>query len=790
MEADIEEILRTLGSSPRGLSEEEAERRLRELGPNEVTERKENPLLKYLRRYWGPLPWLMEATAILSYLTGRVLEAGIMIALLVMNATLGHLHARSSRRAIESLRRRLRVKVSVLRDGRWVEKDARELVPGDVIFLRLGSMVPADSRIIEGELLVDQSALTGESLPVERRRGEILFSGSLVKRGEAKCVVVSTGSRTYYGRTIELVKSADSRSLQEETILTVMRNMFFLGVIGLAIAFAVGIYEGWRLFDLISLGIVFLMSSVPVALPAVLTILQAYGAIEMSRRGILVTRLGASEDLAAVDVMCFDKTGTLTLNRLRVAQIDALNVSEEKLLEYASCVAREESLDPLELAIIERTRGIGVGRLRLLKLTPFDPSLKRREATVEEDGRMIRIALGEPHTILGLCEQGEAERRFLEEKLSEASSKGLRTLAVAAGNENDPNLRFLGLIHMLDPPRPESGELIRELRDLGVRPMMLTGDNEAVAREIARLVGLGEKVISVRRIREGVDIEELDGLAEVLPEDKFDIVRGLQQRGHIVAVTGDGVNDAPALSQADVGIAVEGATDAAKSAASIVLVRSGLSVIVDAVRISRVIHERALTWVVNKIVKILQTIGVMLLAMLWIRRMALTPLDMALLLIANDFLTMSIATDNQTPSKKPARWEMRRILEFSLPMGLLYVIPPLAVLWLALHLGLDWSTSRGMLLLSLIYTSQFRILQARERGFFWRSRPGRELILSMLGTSSIFTLMALAGFIVPRLTLGEVSLALALSSTILLTDPLKVALANGIIGRGFGVRLT
>ncbi|PLJ77491.1 plasma-membrane proton-efflux P-type ATPase [Infirmifilum sp. SLHALR2] len=777
----VEETLRILNTSPEGLSNEEAERRLAEVGPNEVMEKRENPVLEYLKRYWGPLPWLMEATAVLSYLTGRVLEAWIMAGLLALNATLGHFHARSSRKAVEALKRSLSIRVSVLRDGRWVEKDARELVPGDVIFLRLGSIVPADAKIMEGNVLVDQSALTGESLPVEKRKGDVLFSGSVIKRGEAKCVVVNTGSRTYFGRTVELVKSAKSRSLQEDTVLAVTRYMVAFGLFSLAVAGAVGVFEKWGFVDLARLAVVFLMSSVPVALPAVLTILQAYGALELSRRGALVTRLSASEDLAAVDVACFDKTGTITLNKLRVVRVDALGIEESRVVEYALYATREESLDPLNLAVIEYAKGIGLerGRLKLLRFIPFDPSLKRSEAFVEEEGRVLRIALGEPRTVFQLCSRTESEERFLEEKLADAAKRGYRTLAVAVGEEGGESLRLVGLIHLIDPPRPEARELISALKKLGVRPVMLTGDNEAVAREVARSVGLGENVVSVRKLERGVDIEELDGLAEVFPEDKFNVVRKFQERGHVVAVTGDGVNDAPALSQAEVGIAVENATDAAKSAASIVLVKPGLSVIVDAVKISRVIHERAVTWVVNKVVKTVQVIGVVLIAMVWLRKMALTPLDMALLLLANDFLTMSIATDNQYPSQRPARWNLRGVMVLSLPLAVFYLVPATAVLWLSyFRFGLDWHASRSLLLLALVYMSQFRILQVRERRFFWSSKPCRELALSMILTSLIFTLLALTGLVVARLTVEEVAYAFALSASVLVSDPLKVKLAK------------
>lgn len=782
----INEVIAYLSSSEEGLSSEEVSRRLKEYGFNEVPEKKKNPLLEYLKRYWGPLPWLMEITIITSIVAEKILEAEIIAFLLVLNATIGFLHSRSSEKTVQLLKKKLSVKVSVLRDGKWIEVDARELVPGDIIFLRIGSIVPADAKVINGNMLVDQSALTGESLPVEVGPGGIIYSGSIVKRGEARCIVVATGTKTYFGKTIELVKEAKTTSMQEEAVLKITRYMLYAGLVALAVSIPIGIMEKWSVFSLIDLAVVFLMSCVPVALPAVLTIMQAYGSMELSRRNVLVTRLSAVEDIGAVNVACLDKTGTITLNQLEVVGVKGYGFTEKEVVLYAVLASREEAHDPLNDAIITYGKRIGVTRdlCKELSFTPFEPSLKRSECVALCGNEKVRAILGEPKTVLSLCTNNEHLKDKVLQDIEEASRKGARTLAVAVQRGDSREVTFAGLIHLMDPPRPDAREMILKLREHGVRPVMLTGDNVAIAKEIARNVAIGERIFSVREIMskdvklEDI-IDEADGLAEVYPEDKFNVVKALQSKGYRVAMTGDGVNDAPALSQAEAGIAVKQATDAAKAAASLVLLEDGLSVIVDAITVGRILHQRALTWVINKITKTLQTILVILVGMLWLRKMTITPMGMAVLLLANDFLTMTISTDNARPSMKPATWNVKNIMIFSLPLSIAMLIPPVIVTYISLSvLNSSWNATVSAVLLSLIYTSQVRILMVRERNWLWSSRPGRELTISLLGTLIVFTLLAYTGIIFTELT-PNLLLVVATTSLIPLAfEPLKVYLAK------------
>jgi H+-transporting ATPase len=782
----VQEVYAALSSSEKGLSSEEVSSRLKKYGFNEVPGKKKNPLVDYLRRFWGPLPWLMEITIITSVAAGKILEAEIIAFLLVLNATIGFLHSRSSERAVELLKKKLSVRVSALRDGEWREVDARELVPGDIIFLRLGSIVPADAKIISGNLLVDQSALTGESLPVEVGPGGIIFSGSIAKRGEARCIVVATGTRTYFGKTIELVREAKTTSMQEEAVLKITRYMLYAGLAALAISVPVALMEKWSLLSLIDLAVVFLMSSVPVALPAVLTIMQAYGSMELSRKNVLVTRLSAVEDIGAVNVACLDKTGTITLNQLKVVGVKGYGFSEKEVVLFAVLASREEAHDPLNDAIVMHGKEIGVSRSQCkeLSFTPFEPSLKRSECVAICGDEKIRALLGEPKTILSLCTNSATLEKVVLSDIDEASKRGARTLAVAVQRGDSPEITFAGLIHLMDPPRPDAKEMILRLRENNVRPIMLTGDNVSIAREVARSVSIGERIFSVREIESmGMKLEDVvenaDGLAEVYPEDKFYVVKALQARNYRVAMTGDGVNDAPALSQAEAGIAVKRATDAAKAAASLVLLEDGLPVIVDAIIVGRILHQRALTWVINKITKTLQTILVVLVGMIWLRKMSITPLGMAVLLLANDFLTISISTDNAKPSKKPASWNVKSILKLSLPLSIAMAIPPILVLHFAASiLKLTWSATTSAVLLSLIYSSQVRLLMVRERDWFWSSKPGRELAITVAGTLVVFTVLAISGIIFTGLNLMLISLVFLASLIPLSFEPLKVYLAR------------
>ncbi|MGB9895802.1 MAG: plasma-membrane proton-efflux P-type ATPase, partial [Thermoproteota archaeon] len=550
--------MKLLDTTEKGISESEAKRRLEVFGYNEVVEKKRNPILDFLLRFWGPMPWLLELAAVLSLLLGHYIEGIIIFVLLTVNAVIGHWHARGSQKAVELLKKKLAIKAKVLRDGNWTIKEAREVVPGDVISVRLGDIVPADAKIINGELSVDQSALTGESLPVDVHESDIVYSGSIVRRGEAICVVVNTGANTYFGKTTELVKIAKPKSHQEEIMMAIIKYMMYFGIAASLLVSSYALLINVDLLTVLTFVVTFLMGAVPVALPAVLTIIQAVGAVELAKKGALVTRLDSIEDAASIDVLCLDKTGTITQNKLSVVDVTPFyGYKKEEVVALAALASREESLDLIDLAVITYAKDLKVdlSKYKQISYKPFDPSTKRTEAIVKASEDQFKVVKGAPQVIMSLCKNIDKETIDSANKLiEEFSRKGYRTIAVAKseGNNNE-DLKLVGLLSLADPPRPDSKSMIEEIRKLEVKPIMLTGDNIAIAKEIARQVGIGDKIIRLPDL-EGLSeaeqekiVEEADGFAEIYPEDKYKIVKLLQSKGHMVGMTGDGVNDAPAL---------------------------------------------------------------------------------------------------------------------------------------------------------------------------------------------------------------------------------------------------
>jgi len=756
-----EETLRALRTSAVGLADSAVQQRLQVFGFNEVTEKKENPAVQFLKRYWGPMPWLLELAIVLGIVVKHYLEAGIIFALLTINSVIGQIQSRGSQRALETLKKRLAVKARALRDGKWVTVDAREIVPGDIISLGLGQIVPADAKLLTGHLSIDQSVLTGESLPVDVQESAVIYSGSIVKSGEAKCVVVNTAQNTYFGRTAELLKIAKPKSHQEQIMLSVVRYMMFVGIAALALVAVYGAVTGAGLLTILTFAVIFLMGSVPVALPAVMTIVQSAGAMELTRKNVLVTRLDSIEDAASIDVLCLDKTGTITQNKLSVGEVVPSGAhGKDDVIAMGSLASfQEQGRDAIDTAILDYAcaSGVDLSPYRQISFTPFEPSTRRSEATVSGGGKEFKVIKGAAQTVIALCKGlDDAARARSDEAIETLSRKGYRTLGVARSTDSDlENMQFMGLVSLTDPPRPDSRDMIAGARSLGVRPMMLTGDNIAIAREIAREVSIGDRIVRMDEFKKMGDveqagaIEEIDGFAEIYPEDKYRIVKLLQARGHMVGMTGDGVNDAPALKQAEMGIAVSSSTDVAKASASAVLTEPGVGVIIDATKTSRCIYQRMLTWVINKVTKVIQVIGLLAIGFFWFHDMVISLLGMALLIFANDFVTMSLATDNVRYTSNPNKWNVRNITLASLIVGAMLVAGGTIALFIGTHyFHLELGQLQTFMMLMLVFTSQFRVYIVRERKYFWCSRPGRELMLSTAGALVLFSLLGVFGLIV------------------------------------------
>jgi len=777
----IEKIFELLGTNPEGLTEEEAEERLRRYGPNAVEEKKENSILEFLKRFWGPMPWLLEIAILLSLAIGHKTEAAIIASLLVINAVIGFKHQQSSKKVLESLKSRLAPKAKVFRNGVLKFVDSKLVVPGDIIVVELGDIVPADCKIIEGDTSVDQSALTGESLPVEVSKGGILYSGSIVKGGRAKCVVLNTGKNTYFGRTAELVKVARPKSHQQEVMLAVTKYSMYMGLIVMVIASIFVYLSGLKngLISILTFDVAILMGCVPVALPAVMTIMQAAGARELAKKGVLVSRLDAVEDAASVDVLCLDKTGTITTGELEVTEIISFgSLTNKDVIELALYASAESTGDPIDSAIFKKAKELGVQKKgKQLSFKPFDPSLKRTEGLAEINGLKMKIVKGAPQIVERLCSQVPKELESTVEKLAE---RGLKTLLVAYGEEGK-GIVAAGLIALSDPPRPDSPALIEKLKELYVRPKMLTGDSFPIAREISVKVGIGEVGYSLQEIRKSDAesrefVEKADFIAEVYPEDKYEIVKILQEKGHMVGMTGDGVNDAPALKQAELGIAVSNATDVAKSSAGMVLLTSGLRGIVDAIMLSREVYQRALTWIINKVTKVIQFTLLLVLGLMLLHYDVLTLMGMALLIFANDFATMSLSTDNAEPSLSPNKWNIKNIMISSSVIGVALLVEALLSIYLGLKLfAFEQDKMQSFILLLMVFTSQFRVLIVRERRPFWSSKPGRELMISVVGVILTFAILGVTGIIIAPIPASAVLFSLVYSAAFTFSlDPLKV----------------
>ncbi len=759
-----------------GLSTQEAARRLQQYGPNMVAEEHWHPWLAMLSKFWAPVPWMLELTIVLELVLGKFVEAGIIAVLLLFNGAVSAVQEHRAQGALALLRERLTILARVQRDGQWQTVPAKALVPGDCIYLRVGDVIPADVRLTTGHLSVDQSALTGESLPVEATADAVVYAGTAVKRGEATGEVTATGASTAFGKAAELVRTAKTASHLQRIILQVVRYLVGLDVLLLVAVLGYAAVKHIGLAEILPFALVLLIASVPAALPATFTLTTSLGAQELARNGILVTRLSASEEAAGMDVLCSDKTGTMTQNQLAVAVLHAYPpTTEEALLELASFACDEATQDPIDLAILhaarERTR-LSTNAHRL-SFVPFDPGTKRSEATVRKDGQVLHIVKGAPQVIADLA--GTSWTSIAADVGAQAS-RGFRLLAVAAGAGE--TLQLIGLIALHDPPRPDSQQLVQSLHDLGVRVLMVTGDSEATARTVATEVGIGTRSCSLAALRESPEtaVATCDVFAGVFPEDKIHLVQALQRTGHVVGMTGDGVNDAPALKQAEVGIAVTSATDVAKAAASLVLTSAGLGNIVAAVELSRRIYQRMLTYTLNMSTKKLSIPLFLSLGLLTSGLFVTNARLMVLMLLANDFVTMSITRDRVSLVRKPTHWATRSLIIAAFSLALLLLVLDFGV-FLVGHtlMRLALPQLQTFIFIWLVVSGQLTVYLVREQHHFWSSRPSRWLLISSIADVVIISLLATQGWLMAAIPMYLIAALLLLGLIYLIgADFLKV----------------
>jgi len=758
----IDDLFQKLSTSIKGISSSEAKDRLQQYGYNEIAEKKKSLVLKLLSYFWGPIPWMIEVAAILSAAVRDWEDFGIIFTLLLLNAGVGFWQEHKADNAIELLKQKLAPKARVLRDGKWIDIAARELVPGDIVRIRLGVIIPADTKLVDGDyLMVDESALTGESLPVEKHISDIAYSGSIARQGEINGLVVATGMNTYFGKTARLVEEAQKRSHFQKAVIKIGDYLIVLALALVAVIFLVALFRHESLLQTLQFALILTVAAIPAALPAVLSVTMAVGAVALAKKEAIVSKLVAIEEMAGMDVLCSDKTGTITQNQLTVGEVKSFEkFTQNDVLLFAYLSSREEDKDPIDDAIILKVKESPEllrmsGNYNVAGFRPFDPVSKHAEAMIEDNaGNKFKVAKGAPQAILSLIETKETISSEVDKDVGIFATKGHRALGVAKTNDQD-SWQYVGLLGLYDPPREDSAETIKSAQEMEVKVKMITGDHVAIAKEIAHRVNLGTNIMPASSLMDKPDreaqriIENADGFAQVFPEHKFHIVELLQSKEHIVGMTGDGVNDAPALKKADAGIAVSGATDAAKSAADIVLTKPGLSVIIDAIKQSRMIFERMNSYAVYRIAETIRVLLFLTLSILVFNFYPVTAVMIVILAILNDAPIMMIAYDNTRLLQTPVKWEMRKVLTIATILGVMGVFASFFLFWIGERLlHLDRQTIQTLIFLKLTVAGHMTIYLTRtnENPFWTRPLPAPALFFTAEITQAVATLIAVYGF--------------------------------------------
>ncbi len=816
----VDETLKALQADmEKGLAPEEAKKRLEQYGYNEIPEKEESIFHRVFRRFWGPIPGMIEVAALLSAVVRRWEDFTIIMILLLTNAFIDLWQESKALNALKVLKNKLAKQALILRDGKFQTVDAKELVPGDIIKVKIGDLVPADVKLIAGDYIqADQSALTGESLPVSKMVGDVAYSNSIIKQGEMLAVVINTALNTFFGKTVALVAKAqrEEKSHFQKAVIHIGNYLIIITIFLAAIILITAMFRHEDMLEILRFTLILTVAAIPVALPAVLSVTMAVGAMSLAKKQAIVSRLVSIEELAGVDVLCSDKTGTLTQNRMTVSDpVPFGGHTVQELMLYAALASKEENKDPIETPIFEYIQKTGqtkeLTRYQQTKFTPFDPVSKRTEAIVKSGDKTFLVTKGASQVILGLCGEQINQEEILG-KVEDFAEKGFRTLGIAVKQPEAESFDFIGLLPLFDPPREDSKSTIKEAMALGLDVKMVTGDNIAIAKQIANVLGIGDNIFDARDLRgasnkeliilgkvistavfkklspnvserdteefakgvvkdiekefEDIElpkgyvkrheseiisvIEEADGFAQVFPEDKYLIVDKLQKAGHIVGMTGDGVNDAPALKKADAGIAVSGATDAARAAADLVLMAPGLSVIVDAIKGARVTFERMKSYSLYRIAETIRVILFMTASIVIFNFYPVTAIMIIILALLNDLPILAIAYDNTKVDAEPVRWNMAEVMSISTMLGILGVIASFGIFYIAEeYMHLSAPVVQSFIFLKLAVAGHLTIFITRTEDRFWRKpHPAPILLWAAILTKILATLFVVYGWFV------------------------------------------
>jgi H+-transporting ATPase len=788
-EIEISDLLKQLSSTSHGLSSKEAQKRLTKYGLNEITEEKVSPIRKFLNFFWGPIPWMIEIALILSLIIQHWQEFIIIFILLMINGFVGFYQEYTADNTIELLKEKLSYKAEVLRDGKWIELPSKEIVPGDVVRVHLGDVIPADVKLIEDNYLtVDESAITGESLPLDKKIGNIAYSGSIVQRGNIQGLVLATGLYTYFGKAANLVSKVKRKSHLEEAVVKIGDYLITLDILMVSFIFIAGLFRNQSFFDILGFSLVLTIASIPVAQPAVLSVTMTVGAKALATKKAIVSKLTAIEEMAGMDVLFSDKTGTLTKNKITIAEIAPYNkFVNDDVLFYAALASLKQDQDPIDQAILNmieesETLSNNMKKYKTLKFNPFDPVCKSTEATIEYENKYsFKASKGAPQVILSLIKENKDLKEKVNKDVDIFAEKGYRALGVAITNK-EGEWEFTGLITLYDAPRKTSKKTIATAKSMGIDFKMVTGDHIAIARQTAKDIGLGTNIMLPSSILNQSDIraeklvEEANGFAEVLPDHKYRIVELLQMKGKIVGMTGDGVNDAPALKKADVGIAVANAVDAAKSAADIVFTKPGLSVIINAIRESYKIFHRMRSYSIYRVAETIRILIFTALVILIFNVYPVTALMLVLIALLDDIPVMTIAYDRTEQVNNPQRWDMFQVLGMSTFLGILGVISSFILFYIGIDvLKLNGDVLQSLIFLKLVVAGHLTMFVTRNSGHFWSVRPSGIFFWSVILTDVFATLLVVYGVLLTPIgwTLAALVWVYSLAA-FLIEDQLKI----------------